>query len=158
MNIEKTAAIAEIVSSIAIVITLIYLAVQTQQMTEQTKQTNNILLSSSRQVTLEGDLDILKLVADHPDYPQLATISDRALTDIELGELNTVLASMVRIREYAFQQYKAGILDEETWESYLAILTGELRNTQSKKWWEDTRRVLPADFVAEVERRLKVEQ
>jgi len=84
------AAYAEIVSSIAIVLTLIYLAVQTQQMRNQTaqmavqtEQTNNILLSSSRQATLEGDLAILELIADHPEYGLLSRISDRELTEIE---------------------------------------------------------------------------
>jgi len=47
MKLEKTAAIAEIVSSVAIVATLAYLAFQAQQ-------TDNLLLGNSRQATLNS--------------------------------------------------------------------------------------------------------
>lgn len=50
MKIERLAAIAEIVSSIAIVVTLGYLAVQTQQNTAA-------IVSNSRQQTLDAELD-----------------------------------------------------------------------------------------------------
>jgi hypothetical protein len=48
MKIEKLAAIGELVSSVAIVSTLVYLAVQTQQ-------TNSALIGNSRQATLMAD-------------------------------------------------------------------------------------------------------
>jgi hypothetical protein len=158
-NWTKWSSIAEVVSSIAILVTLIYLGIQTQQVSKQTEQTNNILLSNSRQVSLEGDLAVLRLIADHPEYTLLASISDRELTQLEAAQLNTIVGSIVRIREFSFQQYKAGILDEETWLSYLTVLTGLLqRNNQSRIWWENSRNEFPPDFVAEIEKTFDTEK
>jgi hypothetical protein len=151
-NWTKWSSIADIASSIAILVTLFYLAIQTQQVSRQTEQTNNILLSNSRQVSLEGDLSVLRLIADHPEYTALAGISDRDLTALEEQQLNALIGSIVRIREFSFQQYKAGLLDEETWESYLVVLTRLIQNNnQATIWWEISRNEYPPDFVAEIE-------
>jgi hypothetical protein len=44
MKLEKLAAIAEIVSSLAIVVTLAFLTMQTREMAQQSEQTNAALL------------------------------------------------------------------------------------------------------------------
>lgn len=60
MNLTKLSAVTEIVSSIAIVITLIYLTVQTQQNTEA-------LHANSRQATIAADIEFLTTLMDNPE-------------------------------------------------------------------------------------------
>jgi len=67
MKLEKAVAYAEIVSSIAIALTLLYLAVQTQNLTEQTEQTNRALNANSREATMMADVNRLTSIAAYPE-------------------------------------------------------------------------------------------
>lgn len=60
MKVERLAATAEIVSSIAVVIALVYLAVQTQQ-------TNSALVASSRQATMTSDVAMITALVSNPE-------------------------------------------------------------------------------------------
>jgi len=108
MKWEKIAAIAEIVSSIAIVATLIYLAVQTQQNT-------NALIATSRQSALEGEVAWLSSQIAYPT--DFSTEIERSGT--EQLRFQGFLIMALRIREFAWFQYQAGVLDEATWLSYM---------------------------------------
>jgi hypothetical protein len=61
MKLEKIAPLAELISSVAIVVTLIYLAIQTQQ-------TNNALLANSRQATLMADITLISTLITNPEF------------------------------------------------------------------------------------------
>ena len=60
MKLEKLAAVAEIVSSVAIVATLAYLAIQS-------RQTTDLLLGESRQAAMAADLSLLTSTLNNPD-------------------------------------------------------------------------------------------
>ena len=60
INWSKWTSIAEIVSSFAIVITLIYLTIQTQQNTDAMR-------ANSRDVLINSDLQIIQMVTEHPE-------------------------------------------------------------------------------------------
>ncbi len=128
MKLEKAAAIAEIVSSIAIVVTLIYLSVQTQQNT-------NALLAVSRQATLEGDLEWL---SDFISYPVDFASADEADWSAE-QELRFFgfLIKALRVREFAWFQYQSGILDEATWQSYLRPMRGLLASGRARQYFDE---------------------
>lgn len=59
----KWSSIAEILSAIAIaiVITLLYLAVQTNQISQQTELNNAALLSAARQESLNAELGLISV-------------------------------------------------------------------------------------------------
>jgi hypothetical protein len=108
MKWEKLAVIAEIVSSIAILATLAYLAVQTQQ-------NANALLAISRQATMEGEVALLSSMIAYP--VDFGTEIDRS--DNEALRFSTFLLLALKVREFAWFQYQAGLLDEATWRSYM---------------------------------------
>ena len=107
MKLDKTAALAEIVSSVAILITLAYLAIQTSQ-------TNAALTASSRQASMETEVSIILAILDHPE----------AATELARRDENwprrQALSALVRLREFSWYQYQNGVLDQTTWESYIA--------------------------------------
>jgi hypothetical protein len=143
MNWTKLSAISEIVSSVAIVITLGYLAVQTQQGAASTR-------AAVVQGTLEADLELLTQRANDPGRESLWCEPD--LTDIEAFKIQADMIALVRIREAQWTQRQAGILGEDTWRSYKDALGGNLSQPRSRTFWERIRETdLTPGFVAEID-------
>lgn len=143
MNWTKLSAIGEIVSSVAILITLGYLAVQTQQDAAATR-------TAVLQSTLQSDLQLLLDRANDPERETLWCKPE--LTDSEALAIQADMIALVRIREALWAQRAAGYLDEPTWDSYKAALSGNLSATnRSRAFWERSKEVLNPGFVAEID-------
>lgn len=141
MRLNKIAAIAEIVSSVAIVLTLIYLTIQTQQ-------TNKALFASSREVTMLADVKWRLATANDPD---LAAPFNPDPDKREYQKLLNYSAAYIRIREFAWIQHEAGILDDQTWESYLSVLLNDIQTDSTfRRIWSDLSAFLTPGFVREV--------
>ena len=117
----KWSAIAEILSAIAIVVTLIYLSVQTQQ-------NSNALVAVSRQATLQGDM---AMFAATMAYPEDLNYSNPDFSPSEVRNL-TMRLMAIRTREFAWLQYQSGLLDEATWRSYIAPLTNMFSSAEER--------------------------
>jgi hypothetical protein len=148
MRLERIAAVAEIVSSIAVVLTLGYLGVQT-------RQTNNALLANSRQATMNADVT---LIAAMIGTPQAFTNLHKPAAEMSLQERElaaNVLAGLVRVREYAWFQYKNGILDEDALRSYMTPLVRWLKWGDTMSMWQVFSKEVDPEFVAYVDRMLR---
>jgi len=124
----KWSAIAEVVSSVAIIATLVYLAIQTQQNTAAVQ-------AATRQAMLEQDRESLyKLI----DYPFLDKRTD--LTPEEATRVTAYITAFLRMRENHWLQYQSGVLDEETWASYRGALIGVVFSSEFGRalWHEQT--------------------
>lgn len=130
MKLEKLAPIAEIVSSAAIVLTLIYLTVQTQQ-------TNDALFASSRQGILMADMSLIQTLVNNPQIETYAKMPNSELTDSESSQVANSFAGLLRSREYAWLQYQAGILDKATFESYMETLIRMTKENQGFRFYWD---------------------
>ena len=129
MTWEQVASIASIVSSVAVLATLIYLAVQT-------KQTSSALLAASRQGTMAADVEMLSASYSSLDIFSLVLKDSSELTDSESYAVGCWCAAFVRIREFAWFQYKAGIMDESTWQSYVSPAKRILSHANFRLWWD----------------------
>jgi len=155
MNVEKLAAIGEIVSSIAIVATLAYLALQTQQ-------TNQALFSNSRAQIMSAEVQLAIAYANSPvsDYMRNVIqdlVPNLQLTDAEIADMArqaNFLAGEVRIREFAWLQYQDGLLDRRAWEGYAATLVRNLKTRNGQVLWESWKQELDPTFVADLDARL----
>lgn len=119
---DQWASIAEIVSSIAIVATLIYLSVQTRQNT-------NALLAVSRQTALQAELDLASDWIEHPEFvagPYTLEESSRVAWIIKL----------LRVREFEWHQYQSGILDEASLNSYMAPMPALLEDELGRRTFD----------------------
>jgi len=157
MNLEQLAAIGEIISSVAVVVTLIYLAMQTRQM-------KSALNASSRAQLMSADVQFVIEDAKNPiTQYQREWIRNIAPTGLDLTdeeELQTfqrlvnLLAGLVRIREFAWFQYRDGLLDEQAFNGYLATLVRNMNFGYGPLLWEIYKPELDPKFVAYVEERL----
>ena len=111
MDLATLSAIAQIVGSVAVLITLIYLAVQTRQNTLAIR-------APARYAVLSEEMALFRNAMDHPDVIQGILGRLPNLTDHDLIRLGSYLRSLVRTREIHWFQYRNGVIDETTWISY----------------------------------------
>ena len=128
MKLEKLSAVAELVSSVAIVATLIYLAVQTQQ-------TNAALVANSRQATLMADETLISALISNPEAMGNTQRPFDELSFSEKEQLGNVLAGVLRTREFAWLQYQNGILDGPTFDSYMETPIRWIRENEAFRFY-----------------------
>ena len=126
MNWTKASAVGEILSSIAILATLVYLGIEIQQNADATE-------AETRQAMLASDQQFLQLFVDRPDLHLTWYKPD--LTDEEKVRLSYVLVMHFRMRENNWFQYRNGILDAATWKSYSASIPAVLSSPRTRRWW-----------------------
>lgn len=146
----KWSAIAEILSSVAIVFTLFYLAVQTSQNTAA-------IQSASRQGVLNGELWLLDQFIEYPSLGIGGNNVNRPdLSREEASRYENILNGQFRIRENLWLQYQNGALDQATWESYRNIFVAVLNNASAnRQYWEFLSPfTMNQDFVEEINRAL----
>ena len=127
MNWTKMSAIAEILSSVAILITLIYLAIEIGQNTA-------ILQASAREAALASTGESLSQVIETPEL--WLNLSNPDMTDAEKAQLSAFLIYAVARRENAWLQYQADALDETGWQTSQSGLIDLLSYSESRKWWD----------------------
>ncbi len=130
MNWTKWSAISEIGSSIAILVTLGYLAVQTQQST--------IAITAATRTTLwELQMGILDHIIQNPS---IVTSWDQPepLTDEQKVVLSSWLFEFVGQREFMWLQYQSGIVDEQTMKTMISDVDQLLVRPRLRAWWNLT--------------------
>ena len=103
----KWSAIAEIIGAIAIVITLVYLSVQTRMLAVQTEQNTAALQANARQAALDTELGLIYQVLERPCLligPRLEK-SESGLSEDQLAERVLINVANFRIRETFWLQY-----------------------------------------------------
>lgn len=143
MDLTTLSAIAQIVGSAAILITLAYLAIQTRQNTVAIR-------GATRYSALEGELVILNLLMEHPLVMRgvLGDLTDTS--EEEVIRLSALLRSVIRTREIHWFQYRNHVIDETTWQSYRNALGALLSSEVTRPWWENVSARSPwaPDFIA----------
>lgn len=127
MKLEKLSSLIEALSSVAVVITLIVLIVEIRQNTEA-------LNAQSRQSVLTSAQTQLLQVVDHPDV--ITSISKSGpLTAEENAALDAWLTASMRGREYAWLQYRNGLIDEDQWKTEKAVTGIVVSAPRTRLWW-----------------------
>jgi hypothetical protein len=147
----KWSAIANIVNSLAIVITLIYLAIQTQQIAAQTRLNSAAILSASRQESLNVEMNMLRMIYDDP-----MTSFEKPLQEGDIGlKQRAVDFALFRVREHQWLQYRDGLLDEPTLRSYMTILVSNIQTSDRiRQHWQSYSAAFSPGYVTEVSRML----
>jgi hypothetical protein len=137
MNWSKLSSVAEIVSSIAVLVTLVYLTIQLQQNT-------NALQAGGRDAVISDELELLLATIERPEL-MLYRVRE-SLSEEERVQLGSYLVAFVRLRERDWRQFQSGALDAATWASYQGGLISTLSNPQSRRWWGNAAGAFPSDF------------
>ena len=150
MNRSKIADLSEIVSSIAIVVTLIYVTVEIAQ------NTAAIRTQTAQSILEAGQTELMAFV-EHPDIALSVAMSGPLTPELNV-KLDAFLASAMRSREFAWLQYKNGILDEASWNGEVAVLRVYLDSSRIRTWWDKLgRHYMDSEFVQFVDQMIEEE-
>ncbi len=155
MSLSEWAAIAEVIGAIAVVITLIYLAIQI-------KHSKESLDANTRAIRGQAISDITRNVHDQMHMliqgHDVATAFQRFATDEQLNPidaflLDSVLSAVFVARQNEYFQWKQGLIDEDVFRSLHHVILTCLGSPNGQHWWDNEgRRMFTADFVAFVDK------
>ena len=128
MNRKRRREIFEAVGLIAIVGSLVFLALETRQNT-------NALYAESRQSVLAGAQHDLLIQLDNPDIG-LSVIKSEPLTPKEHVRLSVFLTTSLKAKEFAWLQYQDGVIDEEQWHSQIVVIQVIFDAQRNRRWWD----------------------
>ena len=126
MNWGAISAVSDLIASIAIVISLVYLA-------KQIKHANLLSQGQTRRDMLEIGQNELYKVFDNPHIWNL--MQKEALTHEERVTLHTWLLASMRLREFEWSQHRFGIVDEDTYNAHSEVIPIVLGTRRSRDWW-----------------------
>jgi hypothetical protein len=147
-TLENIALIAEIVASIAVVASILYLAKQIRIGTLISKGSNHQQAADAHVTYLRGlvhDADVASLV--------LRGARGEALTEEESFRFVLLLSSIFSQFQVGYFQDKSGLLPREFWEHLERAMLFWLRYPGVRAWWngETGRKMLRRDFAAHVD-------
>ena len=138
---------SQLLSSFAVLVTLVYLAIEI-------KQNTAALHAQTRQALLSGGQSELFQITEHPDISINYTKGD--LAQEEYVKLSSYLLAIMRAREFAWLQYQNGIIDEGQWYTERGVIEFNLTFKRTRIWWEKIgRSFYSPEFVAFVDKLIK---
>ncbi len=142
MTIQDLAALGELVAAVVVVITLAYLTIQV-------RQGNSLARAQTRQTMMEQTRAELYKLIDEPSILHCFT-KEEALTPDEKVRFTSWLAAAMRQRQYEWWQYRSGVIDRATWQTYQRLIPEHLGTQRAQKWWQISTHFFEPGFVESV--------
>ena len=143
MNWDAISAISDSIASVAVVFSLIYLAIQIRHANEHSKGQTRTELRHMAQS------EVYKVI-EQPDI--MKSYSKEVLTEDEKVRLHAWLINGMRLREFIWRQHQQGLLDSQTFENYMQALLVILASDRTRQWWDKFKTVgFDLNFVALVD-------
>ena len=127
MTLEQVAYLAQIIGTVLVVGSLVYVARQLRQNAEALK-------AQSRQASLANDkVSIQTAIDERAMFEALAKSEPLSFQDQFRFSMLTIMT--LRDREHEFFQYKARALEDAAWLSYREVIRITLDSERRRKWW-----------------------
>jgi hypothetical protein len=139
LNWEAIGAIGEIVGAAAVVVTLIYLALQVRLSREATLAHTRSLRSSARIESGRYWTEEVIRMALSPDMAMIVSqgMSDaRQLSDEERERLVAWYTQHMIAKDNLYHQYLDGLLPEDSWEAHVQVTKGVLKYDSFLRTWD----------------------
>jgi hypothetical protein len=153
LNWEAVGAIGEIVSAVAVLITLVYLAIQIRQNSNQIAANTRVGRLAAREVTQQAFSRFRTLVAS-PDLAELylkGCADYQALPLADRLRFSVVLQELFLAFDLLHQRYTEGLYEEDLWGRQMPVILNTLVQPGARQWWDRNNQILRSVFVAEVE-------
>ncbi|MDH3990400.1 MAG: hypothetical protein OEV34_14795 [Gammaproteobacteria bacterium] len=145
-NLTSLAAIADIVASAAVVISLVFVVLSLNQNTEALRSSNdNYLYELMDQHLSDVQLD--------PNFAQiiLKSASSEALSPEEELRLEIWIFRQLNTWELAFSRYQDGLMDPTDWSEWSETFSANILQLLSKEKWNQSKVGYGKDFVKYVD-------
>lgn len=148
MKLSNLADITEIVTSIAVLATLVYLAVEINQNTKA-------LHGQSRQAVLDASQIEIFNFANNPELA-INIVKEEPLSESQSVRLHMTLVATMRLREFSWLQFREGTIDESQWATEYGVMQMLLGTPRTRHWWNTVgRHPFSSEFVEFVDESLE---
>ena len=148
MNRDRRKEIFEAIGVIAIVASLIFLALETRQNT-------NALYADSRRAVMDAAFQELMVQLERPGIA-LTIIDEGIPSPEEQISLDSFLAATLIAREYAWLQFQSGTIDQMQWDTQLAVIATIFDAERNRNWWRSLgRNYFGADYAAFIDEQIE---
>ena len=145
MDIMELGAVGELVGGVAVIATLVYLAIQL-------KQTNRIARAQVRQESARMSTELL-VTLDQTDLDLLAKVSRdvKSVSEAELRYAGSKFLGIANYYETLFYAREQGDVDDDLWRSRLQRMANFFGPAKESLWpiWKDTLGTRFQEFVEE---------
>lgn len=128
MNWDAFGAIAEFGGAIAVVVSLIYLAVQVRQNTRAVKGQTAHAITERQQAELHWSHEIAGVFTKAIETPG-------ELSSAEAWSLSEWLNAAIVMRQNEYRQFKLGLVEPEVWRQSEGVIVMLLGFAWSRNWW-----------------------
>ncbi len=145
--------LGDFIGGVGVIITLIYLATQIRQNTNQLRQNADLVRLAALDATSQQGMALRSQLAE----AGTAALFLRGLAganDLDAEEsfrFRVHLTSSLLVMQSVYVRFRVYGLDELAWQSQIPTLVGTVRAPGVRSNWPELRRGLRSDFVAEVE-------
>jgi hypothetical protein len=147
VNWDALGAIAELLGSVAVVVTLIFLLKQLK--------TNSVMIQNS---TAQGAADSIaawaRQLTENPELYRIYRVGlkgDSELSRDERGLFDLILFQAFNSISSIYIQYKNGGCGEERWESEMRVFASNFDTPGGRASWERQKHMLDVNFQTEIE-------
>jgi len=146
MDIQTLGNLGEFIGSIAVLVTLGYLAIQTRQTVTIAKQTSLSDILERRQELMNQlmDRDFIEVWGKGCARLQLDALDAQRFTSFAISFLSHV--------QDVYIQYKAGLIDEKVWEAERRLMAVSFNQPGFLDWWAHGQQFVTEEFAREIER------
>ena len=148
MNWDAIAAIGTFIGAIAVIVSLIYLAVQT-------KQNTRAMRSASFHQVRESFSEIPLALAQNSELASILALVNSdpgSLTTEQIIRYEMILLTIMRRAESAYFQSVEGSLPLESWRGISETCKEALSENIALQWWEKTNHRFEASFRKEIDK------
>ena len=158
MTIEDLGNIGEFVGSIAVLVTLVYLAIQVRQSTEQARDNAADIRQTGLGQIFEMHSKHRFFIASSIDNSRMVKIglaNYDALDDDERHQFDYFMWDVTWTYVVTWSRFKDGVLSQEVWDASFADYVGHwVGQSGGVAWWRTTAHTFPSDFKLLVDRAL----
>jgi hypothetical protein len=142
MNWDMVIAISEVIGTIGVVLSVIYLALQIKRSNILSQgQTRGFIANSAQQELLP--------VINNPNIFEIPG-KEEVSRDEKIVIHHYLISSMIQ-REYEWHQYQNGILDKRTFLTRNEAIKGTLGTKRTRDWWEANKIICSPEFSQHVD-------
>ena len=150
----KLSIVLEIVSAVAVVISLIFVGLEIRNGNEQTEQNTRALQVAAYQDLIARIVDINAIgIEESTTIESLVAIESP--TDKDTEKLNSFLWILFRHGDMAYFQYESGSISKERMLSAMAPLLGRLRYTRVTKRWHQVKHAFVPAYASFIDGQLE---
>ena len=138
MNLENIVLISELLASIAVVITLVYLA-------KQVKQSTRVNRAAARHSLSQFAMELSKFRAEHSDrWAKVMQEKDLNSGDLEFRNWNHMM--LLLHAETYFHHHKLNLMPDNHWDNYAKFIVAALNSPGFQEYWNEVGFAFSKDF------------